>query len=178
MKHHIYNAGPLFTNGEIKERMEEDLKLQKLKSTGEYTFYNPITAPCNDKEKLPTAEDIFMGDTKEVVSADVIIANLDHEDPGVMAELGIAWGLEYSYKTLYNLYRAGIISRNALASAEEFGIKPKKVIAVDYDLRQATAGEYNGRYVPVGRNQFVIGMIEDFEDETIVDNFDNAIALL
>ena len=175
MKKHIYNAGPLFTKGEMKERLAEDSKLQELK---DYTFYNPITAPCNDKDKLPTAGDIFFGDTTEVVKSDVVIANLDHEDPGVMAELGISWGLEYAYSVLLDLYSHGYITKEALSEARDRGVKNKKVIAVAYDLREGTAGEYNGIYIPFGRNQFVIGMIEDFVDGTIVEEFDEAICLL
>lgn len=172
MKKHIYNAGPLFTKGEIKERLEEDVKLQGVK---DYSFYNPITAPCNQKANLPIAKDIFFDDVEQVLKSDVILANLDHEDPGVMAELGIAWGLEHAYFVLLDLYNNGHISIDVLNNAVKRGVKNRKVAAVAYDLREGTAGEYDGLYVPFGRNQFVVGMLEDFEDSVIVQEFDDAI---
>lgn len=173
MKKHIYNAGPLFTKGEIRDRLDEDLKLQSLE---EYSFFNPITAPCNDKAKLPSAKDIFLGDTKEVLKSDVVIANLDHEDAGVMAELGMAWGLNYAYESIKELVDNGVIKADILNHITDFGVKPKELVAVAYDLREGTAGEYDGIHVPYGRNQFVIGLIENMGE--IVEDFDLAMKKL
>ena len=174
-KEKLYLAGSLFSEAEINQRLKEGNMLESMTA---YEVFNPITAPCNDKDKLPTAGDIFFGDTSEVIKSDVVIANLDHEDPGVMAELGISWGLEYAYSVLLDLYTHGYITEEALSEARDRGVKNKKVIAVAYDLREGTAGEYNGIHIPFGRNQFVIGMIEDFVDGTIVEEFEEAICLL
>ena len=93
MKKHIYLAGSLFSEAEVAQRLKEG-KIIKETFGDKYTLYNPIEAPCNDKEaNLPSCIDIFMADTEEVLKSDIIIADLANQDPGVMMELGIAWGL-------------------------------------------------------------------------------------
>lgn len=174
MKKHIYNAAPLFTKGEIRERLTEDEKLKGLK---EYTYFNPITAPCNNKSDLPTSLDIFKGDTHEVLNADIVLANLDHEDAGVMAELGMSWALSYCGEIVKTLYDSGQIDAQAVEVFNLLGVKQKKIIAMAYDLREATAGEYEGIKVPFGRNQFVIGLIEEAKG-VFVEDFDEALTLL
>ena len=174
MKKHIYNAAPLFTKGEIKERLSEDEKLKELVN---YTYFNPITAPCNNKSSLPTSLDIFTGDTDEVRKADIVLANLDHEDAGVMAELGITWGLSYAGEVARALHKSGFIDEVALEMFASLGVKEKELIAMAYDLREGTAGDYDGIKVPVGRNQYVIGLIEDMKGK-IVTEFDEALQLL
>lgn len=174
MKKHIYNAGPLFTKGEIRERLTED---DKLKNLANYTYFNPITAPCNNKSSLPTSLDIFTGDTDEVRKADIILANLDHEDAGVMAEMGISWGLSYAAEVAATLHKSGYIDKTALDMFNSLGVKKKELIAMAYDLREGTAGEYDGIKVPFGRNQYVIGLIEDMNGKIVTD-FDDAISIL
>lgn len=154
----IYNAGPLFTRGEIRDRVEEGIELRDISKYG-FSVYNPIDAPCNDKSKLPTSADIFNGDIKEVLSSDIVIANLDHEDPGTMAELGIAWALNYAYEVLIDMFPN--LPTEVWYDLFNRGIKPKQIEVVAFDLREETAGMYDGVYVPFGRNQFVVGMIED-----------------
>ena len=54
-------------------------------------IFNPIDQPFNEnKQSLPTPEEIYDGDTKAVEDCDIFIADLTNEDAGVMVELGIA----------------------------------------------------------------------------------------
>ncbi len=145
----VYIAGSLFKSGDIKERLEEG---KKLRANGLKTF-NPIEQPFNeDKSKLPSAHDIFKGDTKAIIESDVIFAEYDGEDPGVMAELGIAWAIN---DALHFFEKGGTI--------EEYKdlYKKKEIIVHSTDIRQTSSGEYKGHYVPYGLNQYVVGMIED-----------------
>ena len=146
----VYIAGSLFKDGDIKERKYEG---KVLREKGLEVF-NPIEAPFNeDKSKaLPTAKDIFLGDTNEVLTSDYIFAEIDGEDPGVMAELGIAWAISH----LHEYFESG-------KTIEDFKKEyPKKqLIAHSTDIRINSAGEYNKIYVPFGINQYVVGMIEN-----------------
>ncbi len=145
----VYIAGSLFKSGDIKERIEEG---KKLREQGLKTF-NPIEKPFNeDKSKMPTAHEIFKGDTQAIINSDIIFAEYDGEDPGVMAELGIAWAIN---DVLSFFERGGCI--------EEYKKKYKKkeIIFHSTDIRQGSAGNYEGHYVPYGLNQYVVGMIED-----------------
>ncbi len=144
-----YIAGSLFKVGDIKERIEEGKELRK---RGLKTF-NPIEQPFNDdKSKLPTAHEIFKGDTRAIIESEVVFAEYDGEDPGVMAELGIAWAINDALK----FFEQG-------GTIEEYKktYKKKEIIVHSTDIRQASSGEYNGHYVPYGLNQYVVGMIED-----------------
>lgn len=154
----IYIAGSLFNEGEVNQRKLEEGKLREI---GMDNIYNPINAPCNDKAKLPTALDIFEGDTKEVLESDIVVADISNQsDPGVYAELGIIWACNFLHELAKN-HDLGTILHT---------MKPKKVIAHLSDIRKGTANQYQGNHIPVGFNQFVIGMIERM-DGTIKDNF-------
>ena len=77
----LYIAGSLFNEAEVNQRIKEGNMLESMTN---YKVYNPITAPCNIKENLPTAADIFWGDTKEILQADTIVADISNQsDPGV-----------------------------------------------------------------------------------------------
>ncbi|MEG1871193.1 MAG: nucleoside 2-deoxyribosyltransferase, partial [Peptostreptococcaceae bacterium] len=82
MKKHIYLAGSLFSEAEVNQRLKEG-KILNDSLSETHTYFNPIEAPINDKAKLPTSLDIFMGDTLEVLKSDVVIADLANEDAGV-----------------------------------------------------------------------------------------------
>lgn len=156
MKKHIYLAGSLFSEAEVNQRLKEG-KILNDSLSETHTYFNPIEAPINDKAKLPTSLDIFMGDTLEVLKSDVVIADLANEDAGVMMELGIAWALDNVARLLEG---AGLTD----AQKEYFtnhGVKEKKVYAVLSDIRVGTAGEYNGIDIPFGYNQYVIGGIKN-----------------
>ena len=154
-KKHIYLAGSLFSEAEVNQRLTEG-KIIRDTLGDKYTVFNPIEAPINDKSLLPTHEDIFMGDTAQVLKSDVIIADLANNDPGVMMELGIAWGLDYAARALQCLIGE---DEKKLDKLHTLGVKPKEIHAVQSDIRVATAGEYNGLDVPFGFNQYVYGGI-------------------
>lgn len=170
MKKHIYLAGSLFSEAEVAQRLKEGQIIQE-RLGDDYTCYNPIEAPCNDKEaNLPTALDIFMADTEEVLKSDVIIADLANQDPGVMMELGIAWGLDYAAQMLETMG----MSKGQKEFLEHCGIKRKDVQAVLSDIRLSTAHAYANQYIPFGYNQFVIGGIEEMSGK-VHRNFEDAI---
>ena len=58
-KDKLYIAGSLFSEADINQRLKEGNMLESLTN---FKVFNPILAPCNNKEKLPTANDIFWGD--------------------------------------------------------------------------------------------------------------------
>ena len=148
MEEKIYIAGSLFNEAEANQRKLEE---EKLRGLGFKNIYNPINAPCNDKAQLPTAKDIFNGDTKELLESDIIIADISNQsDLGVACELGIAWACnvinelskEMSFEDILKVF------------------KPKQVIAHLSDIRKSTANNYAGNNIPVGFNQYMIGMVE------------------
>lgn len=90
----LYLAGALFNEAEIAQRLKEG-KLLKEKFGERLSVFNPIEQPFNeDKQTLPTPEDIFNGDTRAVKNCDIFLADVTNEDSGVMVELGIAIALE------------------------------------------------------------------------------------
>lgn len=133
MKNKIYMAGPLFSEAYVNQRVLEAKMIQKVideNKTGHEVF-SPINAPINDKSKLPSAEDIFLGDTVQLLESEVIFADLTYEDAGVMMELGMV-----------------ILDEDV------------KIYPYLSDIRLGTAGRYDGNRVPFGYNQFVIGGLE------------------
>ena len=148
-KEKLYLAGSLFSEAEINQRLKEGNMLESMTA---YEVFNPITAPCNDKEKLPSASDIFWGDTAEVLESKCIVADISNNDVGVACELGIAWACNY----LHYLVDGGYSLQDILSI-----MKKKYVYAHLSDIRKSTAHMYRGNYVPWGINQFLIGCIED-----------------
>lgn len=128
-------AGPLFSEAEVNQRiLEHNLIEEFVRKKGiDHEVFSPINAPQNDKSKLPTAEDIFLGDEKELMESKVIFADLSGEDAGVMMELGM------------------------VLHDEDVKIYPYLT-----DIRLGNAGEYDKQYVPFGYNQFVIGALEHY----------------
>ena len=156
-KEKLYLAGSLFSEADINQRLKEGNMLESMTA---YEVFNPITAPCNDKEKLPSASDIFWGDTSEVLESKCIVADISNNDVGVACELGIAWACNY----LHYLVDGGYSLQDILMI-----MKKKYVYAHLSDIRKNTAHMYRGNYVPWGTNQFLIGCIEDTGE--IKDNF-------
>lgn len=170
MKKHIYLAGSLFSEAEVAQRLKEG-KIIKETFGDKYTLYNPIEAPCNDKEaNLPSCIDIFTADTEEVLNSDIVIADLANQDPGVMMELGIAWGLDYAAQILETMG----MSEGQKEFLNHCGIKRKDVQAVLSDIRLSTAHLYKGEHIPYGYNQFVVGGIIEM-DGKIHKSFDDLI---
>ncbi|MBF0713923.1 nucleoside 2-deoxyribosyltransferase [Gemella sp. GH3] len=108
----LYLAGALFNEAEVAQRRTEG-RLLRDKFVDKLTIFNPIEQPFNDnKQSLPTPQDIFNGDTKAVENCDIFLADITNEDSGVMVELGIAIALN------------------------------KKIIAVNSDIRLQSANKY------------------------------------
>lgn len=165
-----YLAGSLFSEAEVNQRLLEGKILRE--DTPEIEWFNPIEAPINDKSKLPTAESIFQGDTNAILSSDFMIADLANNDPGVMMELGIAWGLQHAYKVLCEV--TPNLPCETWYDLFENGIKPRDIQAVLSDIRLGTAHKYEGHYIPMSFNQYVVGGIEDMGG-TINRSFEDAV---
>lgn len=107
----VYLAGGLFNEAEVAQRLKEGKILRdRIK---DIDLFNPIEQPFNEnKEKLPTPLDIFNGDTNAILNADVFLADITNDDPGVMVELGIALS------------------------------NGKKIIAINSDIRLKSANKY------------------------------------
>ncbi|MGI5949467.1 nucleoside 2-deoxyribosyltransferase [Peptoniphilus sp.] len=85
----LYLAGALFNEAEVNQRKLEGEILRK--RFPQLEIYNPIDEPFNEnKESLPTPEEIYEGDKKAVEDCDIFICDLSKEDSGVAAELGMA----------------------------------------------------------------------------------------
>lgn len=154
----IYIAGSLFNEAEVAQRKKEENLLREI---GYENIYNPINAPCNDKSKLPTAVDIFWGDTKEILKSDVVVADLSNvTDLGVACEMGIIWTCNY----IHRLAQDGYDFEEILDE-----LKEKKLVAHLSDIRKGTAHKYKGNYIPWGTNQFLLGCVEDVG--VVKDNF-------
>lgn len=156
-----YIAGKLFKQGDIKQRLYEGQLVKK--ELPDIEFYNPIeNDEINDKTNLPTAKDIFYGDTDKVIESSVIIAELDDEDSGTIYEIGICHGIEIIREKLINLkssYQS--LSIDGLLELLENEVPKKKIYAHLSDIRLGEAHNYKGRYIPHGINQFVVGAIEE-----------------
>lgn len=129
----IYIAGSLFTEAEIEQRKKEANYLRhKLQELEiETVVFNPIENPFNDKSSQPQAIDIFKGDYRAMEAAKYFLFNLDNPlDAGVFLELG------------------QMLERD------------KKIFPVVSDIRMPNAGDYEGKYVPYGLNQYVIGALD------------------
>ena len=108
----LYLAGALFNEAEIAQRLKEG-KLLNERFGEKLSIFNPIEQPFNeDKQTLPTPQDIFNGDTNAVENSDIFLADVTNEDSGVMVELGIAIALN------------------------------KKIIAINSDIRLKSANKY------------------------------------
>ena len=109
----LYLAGALFNEAEIAQRLKEG-KLLSERFGERLSVFNPIEQPFNeDKQTLPTPQDIFNGDTYAVENCDIFLADVTNEDSGVMVELGIAIALN------------------------------KKIIAINSDIRLKSANKYD-----------------------------------
>lgn len=158
----LYIAGSLFNEAEIAQRKKEE---ELLRGIGITNIYNPINAPCNNKSKLPTCSDIFWGDTKEILQANIVTADITNQsDLGVACELGIVWTINYIHK----LVQQGLTLEQIL----QF-FPAKQLLAVNSDIRKGTANNYDSDEVPVGFNQYMIGLIKDIGK--IKNNFNEVI---
>ena len=158
----LYIAGSLFNEAEIAQRKKEESLLREI---GIENIYNPINAPCNDKSKLPTCSDIFWGDTNEILSSNIITADITNQaDLGVACELGIIWTINF----IHTLAKQGFTLEQILEKYPE-----KQLIAINSDIRKGTANNYTSDEIPIGFNQYMIGLIKDIG--TIKNNFNETI---
>lgn len=168
-----YIAGKLFKQADIKQRLYEGEVLNK--EVPEVKFYNPIANDeINDKNNLPTAKDIFYGDTEKVLEASYIVAELDDEDSGTMYELGICNGIEIMREKIVALKnKYGDLSIEELLPLLEEEVPKKKVYAHLSDIRLGTANKYESIYIPHGVNQYVVGGVEEIGE--IYGSFEEAV---
>ena len=131
---YIYNAGPLFTEADIKQRTYEgNLMRETLKNNEvEYFVANPIDLPF-DNTKILTSKEIFLGDYEHVNKANVFFFELSSGDPGTYVELGNAI--------------------EKLMSGKELKIYP-----IFTDLRLQRNGA-SGVECPVGFNSYLVGSL-------------------
>lgn len=109
-----YIAGSLFNEANVLQRKLEG-KLFRNKFP-DIDLFNPIDQPFNEnKQSLPTPNEIYLGDANAVNEADILIVDLSDEDPGCMCELGLA----INSNTKYII---GINSDIRLASANKYDI--------------------------------------------------------
>lgn len=113
----------------------------------------------NDKENNDsdiTAEKIYMADTDELLSSQILIAYLDgvEVDSGVACEVGIMAG---HLETL-----------DSLSEHFQFNYTPKLIIGIYSDMRRKGTGD-NHMY----KNLFVLGAVEKFG--VVVENFDQVV---
>lgn len=146
-KKKLYIAGSLFSEAEVNQRIKEGNMIEHMTK---YKVYNPITAPCNEKEKnLPTSEDIFYGDTNEILNSDVVIMDMSGQnDLGCATELGITWMCNY----LHKLAKEGYTLEQILQAIPE-----KKFIGHLSDIRKSTSHMYKGNRIPWATNQYFMG---------------------
>ncbi|BAE47791.1 nucleoside 2-deoxyribosyltransferase [Clostridium botulinum C] len=182
-KQKIYIAGSLFTDKQIKQRIEEEETLKKELGKDNISIYNPITNDeINDKTKQPTSQDIFLQDTNKVLESDIITADLDDLDMGVAMELGIAYGvntiIDYLEEQLQQTIDNMDLEQNRTLTTVLNMLKKqfpyKTVYATCSDIRQDGQNE-QGKYKSWGQNQYVIGGIEEMGEvyrhfnEAVVD---------
>lgn len=159
-KNKVYIGGALFKEGDIKQRIYEADELRKCKSL---EVFNPIESPVNDKALLPTAEDIFYGDTKEVLKSKYILAELDEKiDEGLVAEMAIAWARVHTKHEIKKIMMENSTSSLYDALQEWLDQVPDtRIVAHASDIRLKDADKYHGVNIPIGYNQYVIGMLFD-----------------
>lgn len=118
---YIYNAGPLFSEAEVKQRrLEGQLLEEVLKDSGQqYFIANPIDLPFDPDKKL-TADEIFRVDYSHIDKANVFFFELASDDTGTMVELGNAIEKYMNGKKLwiYPIFGDGRLRRNDSAGVE------------------------------------------------------------
>ena len=146
---YIYNAGPLFSEADQKQRkLEGELLREFGKDLPDYFVANPIDLPF-DQTKLLSSKFIFETDNFHMQKANVFFFELATGDTGTMVELGMA------------------IQR--LIHGEKIAIYP-----IFSDLRLVRNGA-SGIECPVGFNSFVTGSLTYHSIVTYPD-FDSAFA--
>ena len=145
---YIYNAGPLFTEADIKQRQYEGVKFVEIleRNNKEYFLANPIDLPF-DNTKILTSKEIFLGDYEHVNKANVFFFELASGDAGTYVELGNA----------IEKYMNG---------------KDLKIYPIFTDLRLQRNGA-SGVECPIGFNSYLVGCLTA-NNITIYRSFEEA----
>lgn len=165
----VYVAGDLFSVATIGQRIKEG---ELLKKSVPYSVFNPITDnAANDKvNTYAPATDVFSGDTEIILASDKFFMELDREDAGVMAELGVCYATNFLMNQLSEAVENFDYHKDGDLLAEDLKkmIKtyPQKDVIAHYsDIRFDSANKYN---IPTaGVNHYVLGMLDSM-DATIV----------
>lgn len=145
---YIYNAGPLFTQADIKQRKTEGDILRSLKGKQEeYFVANPIDLPFGNSKTLSSRE-IFEVDSHHVDLANVFFFELASSDTGTMVELGMA---------IEKLRQGKVI----------------KIYPIFSDLR-LVRNQASGVECPIGFNSYVVGSLS-FHGIEIYPSFESAL---
>ena len=145
---YIYNAGPLFTEADIKQRKYEGAKFVEIleRNNKEYFLANPIDLPF-DNTKILTSKEIFLGDYEHVNKANIFFFELASGDAGTYVELGNA----------IEKYMNG---------------KDLKIYPIFTDLRLQRNGA-SGVECPIGFNSYLVGCLTA-NNITIYRSFEEA----
>ena len=145
---YIYNAGPLFSEADQKQRkLEGNLLREAGAGQDDYFVANPIDLPL-DQTKPLTSQTIFDVDNRHIQKANVFFFELATGDTGTMVELGMA------------------IQR--LIGGEKIEIYP-----IFSDLR-LVRNQATGIECPVGFNSFVTGSLT-YHQITTYPDFESAL---
>jgi hypothetical protein len=144
---YIYNAGPLFSEADQKQRKLEGRLLTRLgHERDDYFVANPIDLPFDQSGPL-SSQTIFETDNHHIQKANVFFFELATGDTGTMVELGMA------------------IQR--LINGDKIWIYP-----IFSDLR-LVRNSASGIECPVGFNSFVTGSLT-YHQLTTYPDFDSA----
>ncbi len=143
---YIYNAGPLFSEADIKQRIYEGQKLKEALKGREHFIANPIDLPF-DQSKTLLSQDIFGVDVSHIDKANVFFFELATGDTGTMVEFGM------------------VIEK--LRNQQDIMIYP-----IFSDLR-LSRNQMSGIECPVGFNSFVVGACT-FHNIKTYDSFEAA----
>jgi nucleoside 2-deoxyribosyltransferase len=128
---YVYNAGPLFSEAEQKQRLYEGARLRDvIKERG--FVANPLELPFAVDTPIASAE-IFNKDTSHIDAANVFFFDLATNDSGTLVELGMA----------IEKLRQG---------------KDLKLYPIFSDMR-LLRNQSSGLESPVGFNSFVVGSL-------------------
>lgn len=85
----VYNAGPLFTEGEMAQRKLEGVQLRD-KVNKDLTIYNPADYEFNGSDAVRTNKQIFAYDAGTIMKSGIGIFDLDAtQDVGTTTEFGM-----------------------------------------------------------------------------------------
>ncbi|MGM0212650.1 nucleoside 2-deoxyribosyltransferase [Enterococcus sp. AZ109] len=103
ISNHIYFAGPMFTQSDLRYNEYLVKKIRALSS--EITVYLPQeNEAINDKSAYADSKMIALADTEEVLKSDLMVAVLDGItiDAGVASEIGVAYAKGIPVIALYS----------------------------------------------------------------------------